>query len=94
MATLSSVLAWRIPQTEEVQSMGSKRAGQTEWLTLSDGPVVRTLRSNAEGVSPVPCWGAKIPHGSWPEIPCYLRLQKGRNGDNNNHQNPDETGVQ
>ena len=38
MATHSSILAWRIPWTEEpdgLQSMGSKRADTTEWLTLS-----------------------------------------------------------
>ena len=67
MATLSSILAWRIAWTEELQSVGSKRVGQTERLTLFDGPVVRTLPSGAEGVSSVPCWGAKVPHGSWPK---------------------------
>ena len=33
MATYSSILAWRIPKTEELggpQSMGSQRVGQTE----------------------------------------------------------------
>ena len=33
MATHSSILAWKIPRTEEpgvLQSMGSQRAGQTE----------------------------------------------------------------
>ena len=37
MATHSSIFAWRIPWTEEPgepQSMGSQRAGHTEWLTL------------------------------------------------------------
>ena len=38
MATHSSILAWRIPQTEELcglQYMGSQRVGfVTEWLTL------------------------------------------------------------
>ena len=36
MATHCSALAWRIPWTEEpggLQSMGSQRVGQTEWLT-------------------------------------------------------------
>ena len=36
LETLSSILAWRIPWTEEpggLQSMGSQRVGQTEQLT-------------------------------------------------------------
>ena len=36
LATLSSILAWRIPWTEEpggLQSMGSQRVGHTEQLT-------------------------------------------------------------
>ena len=32
-----------------------------------DGPVVKTLPFNAEGVSLIPGWGAKTPHASWPE---------------------------
>ena len=38
VATHSNDLAWRIPRTEEsgsLQSMGLKRVGQTEGLTLS-----------------------------------------------------------
>ena len=38
MATHSSILAWRIPWTEEpggLQSTGSQRVGKTEQLTLS-----------------------------------------------------------
>ena len=38
MATHSSILAWRIPWTEEpgsLQSMGSQRVDMTEQLTLS-----------------------------------------------------------
>ena len=34
MATHFSILAWRIPWTGELQSMGSQRVGHTEWLTL------------------------------------------------------------
>ena len=37
MATYSSILAWRIPCTEEpggLQSMGSQRVGHTEQLAL------------------------------------------------------------
>ena len=37
MATHSSILAWRIPWTEEpgrLQSMGHKESGMTEWVTL------------------------------------------------------------
>ena len=77
MATLSSILAWRIPWTEELQSVGSKRVGQTERLTLSDGPVVRSLPSGTEGVRSVPCWGTKIPHGSWPKILVTYGFRKG-----------------
>ena len=39
MATHSSILAWRIPWTEEpggLQSMGSQRVDMTVWLTLSE----------------------------------------------------------
>ena len=38
MATHSSILAWRIPRTEEpgrLQSMGLKESDMAEWLTLS-----------------------------------------------------------
>ena len=38
MATYSSILAWKVPQTEEpgeIQSMGSQRVVLTERLTLS-----------------------------------------------------------
>ena len=38
MATHSSILAWKIPWAEEpggLQSMGSKRVGTTEQLTLT-----------------------------------------------------------
>ena len=38
MATHSSVLAWRIPWTEEpgrLQSWGRRESDRTEWLTLS-----------------------------------------------------------
>ena len=38
MATHSSILAWRIPWTEEpgeLQSLGHKESDMTEWLTLS-----------------------------------------------------------
>ena len=38
VATLSSILAWRIPRTEEPggpQSMGLQRVGMTERLTLT-----------------------------------------------------------
>ena len=38
MATHSSILAWRIPWTEEpdgLRSMGSQESDTTEWLTLS-----------------------------------------------------------
>ena len=38
MATHSSILAWRIPWTEEsggLQCMGSKESDTTEWLTFT-----------------------------------------------------------
>ena len=38
MAALSSILAWKIPWTEEsgrLQSMGSQKLDMTEWLSLS-----------------------------------------------------------
>ena len=38
MATYSSILAWRIPWTEEpggLQSMGHKESDTTEWLTTT-----------------------------------------------------------
>ena len=34
MATHSSILAWRIPWTEELQSLGLQRVGH-DWLTCS-----------------------------------------------------------
>ena len=43
MATHSSILAWRIPWTEEpgrLQSMGWQRVGHTEWLSLSQNRMV------------------------------------------------------
>ena len=50
MATLSSVLAWRIPGTEEpggLQSMGCKESDSTEQLTLlSPSPSLLFLPHN------------------------------------------------
>ena len=49
MATHSSILAWRIPWTEEphgLQSMGSQRVGH-DWVTNSD---VQGIRSSPVGV--------------------------------------------
>ena len=46
MATHSSVLAWRLPWTEEpggLQSMGSQRVGQTDPLTLSKRSLLTIL---------------------------------------------------
>ena len=45
MATHSSVLAWRIPWTEEpcrLQSMGLQESDTTEWLSL------KVIRDNLE----------------------------------------------
>ena len=68
MATHSSVLAWRIPWTEEpggLQSMGSQRVGYA-WATNTcpGGPVVMTLPSSAGGTGLIPGWGTKIPHAT------------------------------
>ena len=35
MATHYSIPAWRIPWTEELQCVGSQRAGMTKWLTFT-----------------------------------------------------------
>lgn len=37
-----------------------------EGENVPGGPVVKTLLSNAEGVSLIPGWGVRIPHASWP----------------------------
>ena len=34
---------------------------------LLDGPVVKTLPSNAVGAGSIPGWGAKNPHTLWPK---------------------------
>ena len=42
MATHSSILAWRIPWTEEpvgLQSMGSQQLDTTEWLSIASSPL-------------------------------------------------------
>ena len=46
MATLSSILAWRIPWTEEpggLQSTGHKESDTTERLTLSHDRLAKTM---------------------------------------------------
>ena len=57
-ATHSSILAWRIPWTEEpsgLQSTVSQRVGQDWGLMLSGDE------------DWIPGWGTKIPHASWPK---------------------------
>ena len=67
MATHSSLLAWRIPWTEEpggLQCTGPQRIGHNKKLTLllsfTGGPVVKTLRFHCKCLIPV--WGTTIPH--------------------------------
>ena len=40
------------------------KANRCRAMDFPGGPVVKTLPSNAGGVGPIPCWGAKIPHVS------------------------------
>ena len=61
MATHSSILAWKIPWTEEsgrLQSMRSQRVGH-DWAT---SPVLKNLPCNAEDEGLIPGWGTKIVH--------------------------------
>ena len=66
MATHSSILAWRIPWTEEsgrLQFMGSQRVGHN-WATSTSGnSVVKTSPSNVGGAGLIPDEEAKIPLG-------------------------------
>ena len=66
MATHSSILAWRIPWTEEsgrLQFMGSQRVGHN-WATFTSGnSVVKTSPSNVGGAALIPDQEAKIPLG-------------------------------
>ena len=65
VATHSSVLAWRIPWTEErggLQSMGSKEWDTTEQLTLSN-TLSEHLRHNCPSVYIVPCKGEQMQAG-------------------------------
>ena len=66
MATQSSILAWRIPWTEEpggLQSMGSQRVRPDSATNITTGgPVFKNLPSNAGDVGLIPVWGTKISH--------------------------------
>ena len=65
MATQSSILAWRIPWTEEpggLQSMGSQRVRPDSATNTTGGPVFKNLPSNAGDVGLIPVWGTKISH--------------------------------
>ena len=42
-------------------------SGRSKWGDFPGGPVVKTLSSDAGGTGPIPGWGAKIPHASWPK---------------------------
>ena len=67
MATHFSILAWKIPWTEEpggLQSMGlQKKSNRTEQLTLSlPFPCLGLFPFTAEGLGSIPGWGTKMPH--------------------------------
>ena len=40
---------------------------RSQALGFPDGPVVTNLPSYAEGTESILCWGARIPHASWPK---------------------------
>ena len=68
MATHSSILAWRIPLTEEpggLQSMGSQRVGHYWVANTSTFPWLRLHASIAGGRGSIPGQGTKIPHAVW-----------------------------
>ena len=79
MATHSSILAWRIPWTEEpggLQSTGSQRVGH-DWVTLLTYFVVRNLPINAGDVrdtDSIPGSG-RSPGGGHGNIPPYSCLE-------------------
>ena len=68
MATHSSILAWRIPWTEELgglQSMRLQRVRHDSAInTTTGGPVVKNLPSNAADVGLIPVQGTEISHAA------------------------------
>ena len=62
MASHSSILAWKIPWTEEpggLQSMGHKESDTTEWLSMSiaeTNNTVKQLYSNKKKKTSEDCW--------------------------------------
>ena len=73
MATHSSILAWRIPWTEEpggLQSMGSQRVGH-DWVTFTHTHTLvitprTTLQNRPEGIAAAMSWAA-IPRRALPQ---------------------------
>ena len=78
METHSSILAWRIPWTEEpgwLQSMGSQGVGH-DWTTDTDAPTVRDTYKLRKNQTPV-ALGLTAEHGSlsWKSVQNQLYLR-------------------
>ena len=72
MATHSSILAWRIPGTEEpggLPSMGSHRVGR-DWSNLAAagriGALAYFVGESAGRAHPGVCWSCLFLHENWP----------------------------
>ena len=79
LETHSSILAWRIPQTEEpsrLRSMGSQRVGH-DWTTNTDAPTVRNIYKLRKNQTPVALLGLTTEHGSlsWNSVQNQLFLR-------------------
>ena len=79
LETHSSILAWRIPQTEEpsrLRSMGSQRVGHN-WTTNTDAPTVRDIYKLRKNQTPVALLGLTTEHGSlsWNSVQNQLFLR-------------------
>ena len=72
MGTYTSILAWRIPYTEEPgrlhSSWGHKWQGVPIDKDFPGGLMVKTWPSNAGGIGSNQGQGAKTSHVSWPKI--------------------------
>ena len=55
-----------------------------EWV-FPGGPVVKTLPSNAGDRGSIPCWSAKIPHGSVPKNQNIKQKQFNKDFKNGSH---------
>ena len=71
MASFSSILAWKIPQTEEpggLQSIGHKELDTTEWLNGH-------THAGAGDMGSIPGWGKSyVLRSNWARVPQLLRL--------------------